>query len=427
MESYHFDDLNIILDKEGSQEFFKASYPIRYGRFSEIKTPDHIFQFNLNGEIKFIQGRRQSWPHPAEWLKHTVADDWVYYSADGYRSVYDFLGEYYLPCLSYPSNSIISDNPFNDKAVISALTSWKKLRVNIKELISNPLPQKLEDFLTLVVKNDAGVLRLKSHTLHNCIKGRITVLPPDTRHVDYEVIPIIVADGCLFNCGFCRVKSGENFKPRTKHNIMGQITALKKFYNKDLCNYNALFLGQHDALCVGQDLLEFSARNAYEIFKFDRSNIQGAWLFIFGSVDSLLQSDDSLFHSLNNLPYFTYINIGLESADPATLAILKKPISVKTVIEAFRKMVDINRRYERIEVTANFVLGGDLPHSHLVSLCSLTRNRLPHFYNKGAIYLSPLINGKTKKRETKREILKKFNEVKNMSRLPTLIYLIQRL
>jgi hypothetical protein len=77
MESYQFDNLSIILNKEGSREFSKVSYPIRYGRFAEVKTPDYIFQFNLNGEIKHIQGRGQSWPHPAEWLKRTVANDWI--------------------------------------------------------------------------------------------------------------------------------------------------------------------------------------------------------------------------------------------------------------------------------------------------------------------------------------------------------------
>ena len=427
MESYHFDDLSIILNKEGSREFSKVSYPIRYGRFTEIKTPDYVFQFNLNGEIKYIQGRGQSWPHPAEWLKRTVANDWIYYSAGGYSSVYDFFGEYYLPCLSYPSNPIISDNPFDYNAVRSALTSWQKLIVKIEELTLGSYTQNLKDFLILVTKSNAEALRLRSYTLHNLIGGRLTVLPPDTRHVDYEVIPVIVADGCLFNCGFCRVKTGQDFAPRTQKDIIKQIKTLKDFYKHDLCNYNALFLGQHDALYAGQELLEFAARNAYEIFEFERSNLQGAWLFLFGSVDSLLKSKDSLFKSLNSLPFFTYINIGLESADPATLAVLKKPIAVETVIEAFFKMLDINRRYEKIEVTANFVFGGDLPRSHLFSLCELTRNKLTHFYNKGAIYLSPLIDGKTKVRETKREMLRKFNEVKTLSRLPTFIYLIQRL
>ncbi|PJC75947.1 MAG: radical SAM domain-containing protein, partial [Syntrophobacterales bacterium CG_4_8_14_3_um_filter_49_14] len=45
MEFYQFDNLSIILNKEGSQEFSRVSYPIRYGRFAEVKTPDYIFQF----------------------------------------------------------------------------------------------------------------------------------------------------------------------------------------------------------------------------------------------------------------------------------------------------------------------------------------------------------------------------------------------
>ena len=60
MKSYQLDHLIITLDKEGSREFSKVSFPIRYGCFSEIKTPDTIFQFNLNGEIKYIQGLGES-------------------------------------------------------------------------------------------------------------------------------------------------------------------------------------------------------------------------------------------------------------------------------------------------------------------------------------------------------------------------------
>ena len=57
MESYQFENIHVTPEKKGFQEFSKASYPLRYGRFSEIQTPDYTFQFNLNGEIKFIQGR----------------------------------------------------------------------------------------------------------------------------------------------------------------------------------------------------------------------------------------------------------------------------------------------------------------------------------------------------------------------------------
>jgi hypothetical protein len=427
MESYQFDNLSIILDRQGSREFSKVSYPIRYGRFAEIKTPEYILQFNLNGEIKYIQGRRQNWPHPTEWLKRTVANDWVYYSAGTYSEVYDYFGEYYLPCLSYPSNPIMGGNPFDESAVKSALRAWKALLRTMRVLISGTVSESLRDFLIQATRNDTKALRLRSQALHNLIGAGLPVLPPDTRHVDYEVIPVIVADGCLYNCGFCRVKTGEDFSPRTRKNILGQINKLKEFYARDLRNYNAIFLGQHDALGVSPELLEFAAKRAYELFEFDGSNLKGAHLFVFGSVDSLLNAENTLFELLNDLPFLTYINIGLESADPAALAMVKKPLSMEMVAKAFARMLEINRRYERIEVTANFLLSGDLPSTHVPCCLDLIRNRIDHFYSKGAIYFSPLMNGRAKSREAHREMLKQFCEVKTLSRLPTFLYLIQRL
>jgi len=427
MESHPFDHLIIALDKEGSREFSKVSFPIRHGRFSEIKTPEYIFQFNRNGEIKYIQGRGERWPHLVEWLKRTVGNDWIYYSAGDYKDIYDYFGEYYFPCLSYPSNSIFNNNPFADDAINSAMESWQWLQVKMKELIPGIRPTSLKDFLTDTTRNDEKILRLRSDQLHHLIEGQVTVLPPDTRHVDYEVIPIIVADGCHYNCGFCRVKTGQDFAPRVQKDILKQIKNLKRFYGKDLYNYNAIFLGQHDALSAGRELLEFVAQKAYETFEFERSYLRGAYLFLFGSVDSVIHSEERLFESLNRLPFSTYINVGLESNDPMTLERLKKPVSVEKVREAFTRVLDINRRYEKIEVTANFVFGKDLPPDHLPSLLELTRNRLNLSRDKGAIYLSPLMDEGVRDKESKRQLLRRFLKLKIQSPLPTFIYLIQRL
>src|SRR4030042_2473223 len=89
MESYPLDHLIITLNKEGSREFSKVSFPMRHGLFSEVRTPEFLFQFNLNGEIKFVQGLTRAWHHPAEWLKRTLGNDWVYYSAGDYKGIYD--------------------------------------------------------------------------------------------------------------------------------------------------------------------------------------------------------------------------------------------------------------------------------------------------------------------------------------------------
>ena len=90
-------------------------------------------------------------------------------------------------------------------------------------------------------------------------------------------------------------------------------------------------------------------------------------------------------------------------------------------------MLDINRRYEKIEVTSNFVFGEDLPSGHLPSLLELTGNRLNLISHKGAVYLSPLADERTREKESKRELLRRFLKLKTASRLPAFIYLIQRL
>jgi len=427
MESYPLDNLIITMNKEGSREFSKVSFPIRYGLFSEIRTPEYLFQFNLNGEIKVIQGLTQTWPHPAEWLKRTVGNDWVYYSAGDYKGIYDYFGEYYFPYLSYPSNSIMDGDPFNDPSVILAKKSLQALRARLDKLISGPIPKSLKDFLSRVIRNDEETLRRRADQLHRLIGGQVTVLPPDTRHVDYEVIPIVVADGCLYHCGFCRVKTGQDFTPRAPKDVMRQMKDLKRFLGRDLHNYNAIFLGQHDALSAGREALELAAERAYEIFEFERSHLRGTCLFLFGSVDSMIRSEEGLFESLSHFPFSTYINVGLESNDPKTLEALKKPVSVEKLREAFTRILDINRRYEKIEVTSNFVFGEDLPSGHLPSLLELTRNRLNLIGNKGGVYLSPLVDERMREKESKRELLRRFLKLKTESRLPTFIYLIQRL
>lgn len=90
LECYRLDNFAITVDKHGADRFTKASYPVRYGRYGEIKTDDYLFEFNLNGEIKTIRGLNGNWPHPAEWLKRTAANDWVYYSVGRYHRLFSF-------------------------------------------------------------------------------------------------------------------------------------------------------------------------------------------------------------------------------------------------------------------------------------------------------------------------------------------------
>ena len=420
MKTFHFNHLDITLDKTGAAEFTKASYPVRYGRFNEITTNSYLYQYNLNGELKHIQGRKSSWPHPSEWLKRTVGNDWIYYWTGSYDDIFDLFGEYYIPCLSYPSNGFIGTGMFANRALQDAIASSEAILEQVKDLNTGSKP--LGDFLARFAGYSPAALKKRTRVFHAIIGGPITVLPPDVRHVDYEVIPVIAADGCLYHCGFCRIKTGRRFKPRSRTDILNQIKALKIFFDRDIKNYNSVFIGQHDALNAGKTLLEFTAVNAYKWFDFEHSHLKGANLFLFGSVDSILKAEDGLFSMLDGLPFYTYINLGLESADPETLSRLQKPISADAVGDAFAKMIDINKRYNNIEITANIVLGKNLPQSHLTSMLKLTRESMNHFYSKASIYISPLSDG-----QTRRETLAAFAEIKRLSRVPTYLYLIQRL
>jgi radical SAM superfamily enzyme YgiQ (UPF0313 family) len=225
----------------------------------------------------------------------------------------------------------------------------------------------------------------------------------------------------LYHCKFCCVKSAKRFQARSGNDITEQIRQLKLLYGRNLENYNALFLGNHDALEAGDDLIFLAASKAYKDFGLE-ARARRPFLFMFGSVDSLLKSKKQLFEKLNHLPFYTYINIGLESLDQSTLEFIGKPLNESNVREAFKKMLDINAIFKNIEVTANFVIGEGLSAEHYLSLKELLREAPVTSGGKGIIYLSPL-----KDSPKKRELLPLVNEIKDQSVIPVFIYLIQRL
>ena len=418
------DNLLISVEKHGSAKISKASFPLRYGKYSEIKTSEYEFRFNLNGEIKFIRGLNVNWPHPAEQLKRTDGNDWVYYTVgddSSEKGIISWLGEYYLPCLPYPSNPIWEVNYFANPAIMNAFAAWPQLYANLYGAQNDRLHSKAKGLIKDILNNDDKVLYERSQKIHAIIGGRVSVLPPDTRHVDYEIIPLNITDGCLYQCKFCCVKSAQRFKVRSEADIIEQIRQLKVFYGRNLENYNAVFLGNHDALEAGDELIFISASKAYKDFGFE-VRAKNPLLFLFGSVDSLLKSKNQLFEKLNNLPFYTYINIGFESIDKSTLEFIGKPLSVYKVREAFKKMLDVNATYKNVEVTANFVIGEGLSAEHYQSLKDLLRDAPVASLDKGVVYLSPL-----KDSPRKRELLPLINEIKDQSKLPVYIYLIQRL
>lgn len=418
---YTSDKLKITLGKTGSSIYTKMSFPVHCGLYNEIETHDFIFQFNLNGEIFRAKGKGRDWAHPHEWLKRTQGNDWIYYSTGGYTGVFEATGEYYLPNFQYPSNSLLGGHPFAQKEIRHIAESWHQI---LQELLDHTLglPEDINSFLFDVLGNGPEILAQKAQRLHETVGGRISVLPPDARHVDYNFIPLTISQGCLYKCAFCKVKNSTVFTEKTRPEIGMQIDRLKQHYGRDLVNYNSLFLGEHDALQTNADLILLSIETAYKEFGFAKSYIADNSTFLFGSVTSFLNAPEYFFQQLNTLPGMTYINIGLESADQETLDRIGKPITEKQVRESFTRSQDINDRYSSIEITANFIMGDKLPENHYRKILDLIREKLPHVKPKGSIYFSPLTFN-----QPSRSRLFEFNRLKIMSRLPTYLYIIQRL
>jgi hypothetical protein len=421
MKPYHLDGLTLAPLKEGSRQYLKASYPVRYGQYAEIQDRHYRYQFNLNGEIKIVQGQSHHWHHN-DWLKRTAANDWIYYSASGYGSIESMLGEHYIPCLSYECSPYTAVNPFETEPAQKALAAVGNLHARIVDLAGRSGDEELRTFLRRAAVNDSAMLASRAQQLHAIIGSRVTVLPPDTRHADYDVIPVMIADGCLYKCGFCSFKTGRDFALRRRQDIARQLEKLRDFYGPDLRNYNSLFLGQHDALFAGWEHIGFTLETAYELFQLQDSFMNGANAFMFGSVGSLLAAPDSLFQSLNETPFYTYINIGLESAQQEALDILKKPLLEKRVREAFLKMMDINKNCDRIEITSNFVTGEPLPQGHVSAMIDLVKSSADMQCSKGAIYLSPLSPQKPLK-----AVREELFDLKRNSRIPVYLYIMQRL
>jgi Radical SAM superfamily len=415
------DQVFIQLNCQGAREYTKMSFPVKYGVFSRIETKEVVFEFNLNHEIRHAKSKTRNWSHPSEWLKRTMGNDWVYYSTGGYAGVFESIGEYYLPNLMYQTNSLLGGKPFETNEVAKISSDWHTL---LSDIDLNPFAAqaKVCQWLEKTKQITAHTLAQKAEKLFAISGARTTVLPPDARHSDYDIIPLTIQDGCLYKCRFCKIKNKKAFMERSRQNIQDQILQLKALYDKDLTNYNAIFLGEHDGLNAPMDLILYAARTAHEAFGFDQSYMKKPMLYFFGSVDALLHADDSLFDRLNQLPFHTCINIGLESADDKTLSLLGKPVAAQRVKKAFGKIQAINQQFARVEMTCNFVMDRDLPASHNQTLLDLVRGSLNRSSPKGSVYLSPLQFG-----NPSREVLFDFYHLKTQSRLPMFLYIIQRL
>ncbi|MDR0477203.1 MAG: radical SAM domain-containing protein [Desulfobulbaceae bacterium] len=405
----------------GARRYEKVSYPLYYGEYGVIETASDLLHFNREHEIIRAQGKGESWPHRNEWLKRSLGDDWLYYSTGGYTGVFETLGEFYLPNLPYPTNNLLGGHPLRDQAVRRVIDGWPRQVAACLEQ-AEEAPEAVKIFLRTCLAKTPEKLAAKSVAIFANYGGRPSVLPPDARHVDYQLIPVNIASGCLYKCRFCEVKNRTPFRAALASEVSRQMVGVKELVGADLANYGAVFLGDHDALAAGGELILATLGEAYELFQLKDSLMYSSSAFFFASVASLSAAGDDFFARLARLPYDIYINIGLESADQETLHYLGKPLAAREVEETFARMQALNDRYPKLELTANFVFDDDLPTGHYPAFLKLVRDSLPRRKVKGSVYLSPLKFDQPSRLKTF-----DFNRLKRESRLPVFLYLIQRL
>lgn len=416
---FTWEGTRVRLGLVGSVRYLKASWPVRYGLYHEIRTPSYLFQFSPEGVVRFIQGRPGTWHDHADWFKRTAGGDWVYYSAGGYNGAFSAMGEHYVPVFPYPSNNVIGDKAYPEDKLRGALDALEAV-VGWAGRVAGDLPSEAAVFLGRVArKNKGGCLASLSARFRDLCRGPISVLPPDCRHVDYDILPLRLARGCLYHCRFCGVKSPHPFAVEEEGQVGAQASALADFFKGDLVNLGGIFLGEHDALAAGATQVVTAARGCEGLFAGDRAMAHRPSLFLFGSPDALLEVSDEGWEALNALPFQVKINTGVESLDPSTLDYLGRPTPLSLVEEAVRRADEVTRRYDRVSVSLNMVTGATLSSSHHGALARFVASRGTR---DAPLYLSPL-KGHADRRATMAE----FTALKRISRAPVFLYLLQRL
>lgn len=387
-----------ILLEQGRRDFEPLSYPARYGLLWEVLFKNLVFRFDLEGRIKEVVVQSTQ-----ELLCRTMGNRWLFYEWGNYDQTFALTGAYYLPrdLGKYPS--VIGPQ------LEEAITLLKK------EISPAESPFSLKGLCEL----DASARRLK-----DLLGVNIAVLPPETLWIRYEILPVLISEGCLYGCHFCTVKGPIAHKTRFRKEIREQIMGLAALYGQEVANLGGIFLGQNDALAAESELVLYGAETAWKVI-LSHSIRSHRGLYLFASPHSFLQCRFSLIESLDRLPYDgIHINIGLESPCEKTLNQLGKPINPVIGRNVIQKAMVLNRETAKIVVSLNFLISDQLPNSHIKALEDVLSFQLKKTA-RGAIFLSPLTflknHGNSLSSFIKREVLR----LKSLSFWPLYLYLIQ--
>jgi len=183
MGSYRLKDMTVTLETEGSGGVPRLGALAPAVTYTEIRTADHAFLFYHNSQIRSVRGLGVDWPHPYERLKRTDGNDWVYYAVStggAGPGLFESLGQYYLPCPTYPSNSPWRHDPFSRPGVMGAFAAWSRLYATICQIPRTAMASALAEVLDGIANNDESALYARARMRQAIIGTPVPVLPPAT-------------------------------------------------------------------------------------------------------------------------------------------------------------------------------------------------------------------------------------------------------
>ncbi|MEK7243449.1 MAG: hypothetical protein AAB112_04665 [Thermodesulfobacteriota bacterium] len=81
MERYQLEELEIIFDCAGRDDWGKFSFPVWYGIPVKMNWREYRYDFNLRGGLKKVSGGPRVWPEPQDVLKRTDGNDLINYNS----------------------------------------------------------------------------------------------------------------------------------------------------------------------------------------------------------------------------------------------------------------------------------------------------------------------------------------------------------
>ena len=293
------------------------------GLFHEVAEKGIKYVTDLNGALKWVFIEESDAIYEAGSLfRRTIGGRWLIYDGSLYSESFDLTGRHYIPIpMDYQGVHVLK----GERGLLQkALMRWDRWLDNGNGKLGGQDGEARQFFYS------TKGLRNRDIRLRGILKATVPVVPPEAIFWDYDVIPIVLADGCVSNCTFCCVKTGGEFQERSFHQIQESIRGLKRWLGDDLKNFSSLFLGQNDALYADTRLLQDVAIYAHEEFCMDRAYVRPRGLFMFGSPLSLTKKKITDFNMIEKIPFEKiHINVGIESLDAHTLQALGRPFDLK--------------------------------------------------------------------------------------------------